>query len=287
MKRELDAMFADAVEIRRGMDAPMRRNFDALPNCVQKTLYVAAIPANCNDAIKETIKLEEWDKAIGLLECELGKVWFVTIKPNSPHWRDKGVRDEWLQVCCTNTKQAVECVIQIAMCLFAMKRWQECELICTQTLKLLDSNAADLLVLRAQCRLQVNARDADKCALEDLQLANQQRPNHALTLRLLQTIRKSLSKSNANQKQVFGGIFQQPTAARGLSTIEQEAALLAGLDINNEETRNLLMQLSTDDGRKQFHALVDKSAKQQQWLFRAILFGIGTAVLFQVYLRLG
>lgn len=119
-------------------------------------------------------------------------------------------------------------------------------------------------------------------------MANQQRPNHAPTLRLLQVVHMSMSKSNANQKQAFGGIFQQPTAAtKFLSAMEQEAALLAGLDVNDKETRNLLVQLSTEEGRKQFHALVDKSAKQQQWLFRAMLFGIGAAVLFQVYLRLG
>ncbi|KAH9258896.1 hypothetical protein BASA81_002960 [Batrachochytrium salamandrivorans] len=197
-RRELDALMEDVMTIRRGEDAKWRREFDLLPPCVQRTLFVkpkSALGLNDDELVR--------------LERDLCEVWFVELKPNAPHWGEKGVRDEWITI--TTPQECPGSLVEMAACYFKLGRWKECESHCNFALRL-DSGNPRALVRRAQCRLAMNSRDCTTLALKDLQRANALLPADLEILHLLRQVQRSAQQQEEAARQVFGGIFHPPVA---------------------------------------------------------------------------
>lgn len=194
--RELGALMDDVMAIRRGEDAKWSRAFDSLPPCVQRTLFVKpGLENDDDDDVDELTRLER----------DLCAVWFVELKPNAPHWGEKGVRDEWITI--TTPQGCPDSLVQMAACYFKLGRWDECESHCNFALRL-DTGNAGALVWRARCRLAVNSRDSTALALNDLQRADAQLPEDLEILHLLRQVQRSARQQQEAAKQAFGGIFQ-------------------------------------------------------------------------------
>lgn len=301
-ERELNSLVSDAVQLRASQDAFFKRVFESLPSCVRRTLFEE------KEEEKEARTVDEATKLIGeasvLLkrshvmdalagfEKAVGRVYYVELRPKAPHWREAGVRDEYIKVVRKDDIVAARALTGVADCLFLLNQWNECLSTCNFVLQLQlsDKNVViPVLVLRAKSILKLNKQDAEETALRDLVKGSELDPENTTVKSLLLDVRNSIKAREKKEKQAFGGLFnkkgvrlaldgddaKQPKALEeeeeeeakvktDLDPLELEAARHAGLDANDPAIRELLIRLSTKEGRELFERETQRLEKVQQ-----------------------
>lgn len=327
-QNELDSILSDALELRRQQDAIHKRHFESLPDCVQKSLFQPQKEKgvdSANELLEEATELFQQKQVIQALtkyESALACVWYVELRPQAPHWRDKGVRDEWILVKRLDDLLATHILVKIVSCLFKLKMYGECQECCDQTLKHIGRTKHDNLAqssaiaysYRARCKLQLKRnRDFEESALRDLVQANKLHPDDEETQMLMTNLETSIRRSRAKVDDAFKGAFlknpgllsnetdsdgvekaiqakygrealeeatqisskgmkvvrqREAKAAQEVRTeldgVELEAARLAGLDVSDPTIRQILLRLSTEEGRELFDKEEERLEKLEQ-----------------------
>jgi hypothetical protein len=330
-EKELNSIIEDALNLRHSQDSQMKRYFESLPNCIQKTLFSPTNNSKRNVDIskeflnkgKQLLLRNEYIEALTSFETGISNIWFVELRPNAPHWKDKGVRDEWIKVYKTKDILCMEFLSYIAECLFQLKQFNECISNADWVVRLderLDSDEVEreedelvpsltrALLNRAKAYLKLNKIDSEEIAIGDLLRILEVNPGERQAKEMLLDLKNSAQKKLKNDKKVFGGLFNKPgvrlieerteeemeeklAKKRDLDLLEIEAAKQAGLDVTDPTIRELLIRLSTKEGQQLFEREAARLKKvelrnQAIWWITVTLFcGIILAVVLQLWLR--
>lgn len=278
-ERELNNILSDAYKMRSERDRVHKRVFESLPDAVQKSLFDPSQDSlkgeeACLGLLRQADALQQRKQILDALdgyERALACVWYCVLRDGAPHWRNFGVKDEWIRVVRNNDGLAAECLGKAAVCLYEMKLYVECLQACEGALAL-DAKRGDALKVRANVVLVLKRPDCEDLALRDLIKAKEVMPGDEAIDTQIAMLRDALRKSKEKEKKMFGGFLNkdpsilrmaeekeeimkqinQPVIKTDLDPIELEAAKDAGLDVNDPEIRNFLIRLGTVEGREMF-----------------------------------
>ena len=230
-EKELNSLFKDAVELRHSQDAHARRYFESLPACIQKTLFEETIPIAERNVEKARAFLSQGDvlfnrkkliEALDAYEKGVGQVYFVHLRENAPHWRERGVRDEWIKVKRLDDKIALNGLVKVGTCLFTIKQYNEAFSVADFAVNM-DSNCVSAHVLRAKSRLYAPlAKGSEEQALRDFAFVLKLDPENEESKQYILDIRKGIASKQKKEKEMFGGKLNKPGVRLVEESIKKE-----------------------------------------------------------------
>lgn len=331
-EKELTSIFHDAVNLRRNQDAFYKRYFESLPTCVQKTLFTESSTQTrdletCRRYLQEgqeSFSKNQYFDALSKFEDACACVWFIKLRENAPHWKERGVRDEWIKVTKLDDNLAGLSLLRVCECLYEIKQWNECFSIVNHVVKLIPENAMAYFI-RARCRLKMKTQDCEELAMKDLIQAKDLDPENTKIINQIIDLQAALENYREKMKKAYGGFLKKPetrfidnqskgqTSAKKkmnldkikefdsdqeeedfkteLDALEIEAAKEAGLDANDPIIRSLLLRLSSKKGRELFEKEEERIKKVElqnrtwKWTWMVIITGFIFAFILELYLK--
>lgn len=315
-EKELNSLINDAVEMRHKQDAFTRRYFESLPICIQKTLFDPEEEQSQRSIERFHRFMSEGDtlfkrnrtiEALQEYERAVGQVYYVVLRDNAPHWRERGVRDEWIRVKKYDEDEslAAKALLKIAQCLFMCKQYREAESIATFVLGI-NNQSPDALVMRARCMFKLpRALEMQDDIARDLASAIKVDPQNAEAKQMLGDLKVLVDAQVVKESKMFKGVLNTPgvrldppvkqeedeVERSELNELELEAAAQAGLDVSDPAIRQLLLKLTTKKGRELFEKeqerleKVEKRDNARWWMFWMIFSVILFVALLQFWLK--
>ena len=321
-EKELTSIFHDAVNLRRNQDAFYKRYFESLPACVQKTLFIESSTQTrdletCLRYLQEGQELfskKQYFDALSKFEDACACVWFIKLRENAPHWRERGVRDEWIKVTKLDDDLAGLSLLRVCECLYEIKQWNECFSIVNHVVKLIPENAMAYFI-RARCRLKMKTQDCEELAMKDLIQAKDLDPENKKIINQIIDLQAALEYYGEKMKKAYGGFLKKPGTRfidnqnkiklfkeidsdqeeedlkTELDALEIEAAKEAGLDANDPIIRSLLLRMSSKKGRELFEKEEERIKKVElqnrtwKWTWMVIITGFIFAFILELYLK--